>query len=176
MKYISNSVTQTEEFGRRIGELLSPGDVVGLFGGLATGKTIMAKGVLKGIGMKNVNFVKSPSFILMREYEVRNLKVYHFDLYRIDSIEEIQEMGWDELISSNCICIIEWAQKAKEIMPQKYLKVKLSIEGRSCRMLTLIPKSKEYIGIVERLNENDFSNQIPQGDGGAKPEHRNQKK
>lgn len=153
MKYFSNSEDETKKVGRKIGKNLSTGDVLGLYGKLATGKTIFTKAVLEGLGMKETRYVKSPSFIIMREYEINEYKVYHFDLYRVDTIKEIQEIGWNELIDSGGICIIEWAQRADEIMPSEYLKVNLSIKGNHSRELSFIPKGKKYENLVKIIGK-----------------------
>jgi len=162
LEYISNSVEKTKEFGKKIGKFLFVNSVVGLFGGLATGKTVLTKGILMGMGVVDTKVVTSPSFIIIKQYRVADITVYHFDLYRVANIIEIEELGWDEFFNSDSICIIEWAQKAKEIMPKNYLGIELYIENRNSRRLCVIPKGRKYDDIVEKLKPRAFSNQKPE--------------
>ncbi len=152
MEIISKSQEKTKLLGSYIGENLSSGDIVGLFGELAVGKTILTKGILLGLGMDDVSFVNSPSFLIMQQYEIKGLKVYHFDFYRINSVEEAYNIGWDEILDSGGICIIEWAQNVAKIMPEEYLKINLSIENKSSRKLKIVSEGKKYEKVVKSIN------------------------
>jgi len=155
MEYISTSYDKTIEFGKELGKLLFPGSIVGLFGDLATGKTVLTKGILKGLGKEDISLVTSPSFIIMQRYKLDSFFTYHFDLYRLSGSLEIQQIGWDEYLNDDGVCIIEWAQRAKNIMPDNYLKIELSIESDTSRKFNLYPEGDKYSLIIDKLKENE---------------------
>lgn len=151
IKYISNSVKETKKFGEKIGKRMSSKNIIGLFGGLATGKTTLTKGILKGIGMDDIKYAGSPSFIIMQQYKIRDIYVYHFDLYRVNNVEEIQDIGWDEFLGSNAISIIEWAQRASSILPEDYLKIDLNITGKNSRSFNISSVGCEHKKLEKEL-------------------------
>jgi tRNA threonylcarbamoyladenosine biosynthesis protein TsaE len=115
---ISTSEEETISFGKKYGESLDPGDIVGLFGNLGSGKTQFVKGVCNYFNVKdNVN---SPTFIIVNEYKGqnanKNVRINHFDLYRIKNINELKEIGIESYIDNNSICLIEWAELADEYL------------------------------------------------------------
>jgi tRNA threonylcarbamoyladenosine biosynthesis protein TsaE len=115
---ISNSSKETAVLAKKFAQNLNFGDNIFLIGDLGAGKTIFTQSLLKSLGVKNI--INSPSFKLINEYDIsfnsKNIKCYHFDLYRLESIEEILYLGWEEMINSTeNICIIEWADRAKEL-------------------------------------------------------------
>ncbi len=122
--FITKTEEETIELGRGLGSLLEEGGVVALIGELGAGKTTFAKGVAKGLEAP-VECVRSPSFIIMNEYTGR-LPLYHFDLYRFDSIDDIIDLHLDEYIYGDGVSIIEWADKGMDILPDDSLFVHLS--------------------------------------------------
>jgi tRNA threonylcarbamoyladenosine biosynthesis protein TsaE len=128
----------TFEFGRMLGKKLTPGSVVCLSGDLGTGKTIFSKGLAKGLGIEEP--VVSPTFTIVQEYTTGSLPLYHFDTYRIADPEEMYEIGFDDYLYGNGICLIEWPEMVQELLPPKRLELKIEKnpeKGFDYRMITL---------------------------------------
>ncbi len=105
------------EAGRSIGATLSGGEVLALVGHLGAGKTHFSKGLVSGVG-SDVDEVTSPTFSLVNEYRTGKLPVYHFDFYRMDTAEEVIQIGWEEYLDdSSAVVIVEWADKFEELLP-----------------------------------------------------------
>ena len=104
---------------------LKPGSVVACYGDLGAGKTRFIKGICKGMGVDE--HVASPTFTIVNEYNVRGMSIYHFDFYRIKSIDELREIGFDDYMNGNSIVLIEWADRVQEILPQKRFDVRLQL-------------------------------------------------
>lgn len=114
MNIITKSPEETYELGIKIGKNLIAGDVISLNGDLGAGKTHLTKGIAEGMGVKD--YITSPTFTIVNEYCGR-LPLYHFDVYRIDDIQEMYEIGFDEYLYGNGACIIEWGDIVKELLP-----------------------------------------------------------
>ncbi|CUS78169.1 tRNA (adenosine(37)-N6)-threonylcarbamoyltransferase complex ATPase subunit type 1 TsaE [Candidatus Kryptobacter tengchongensis] len=122
-KFITKSEVETIQLGKDFAKMLKAGDVVALYGELGSGKTKFVQGVCLGLNVKET--VNSPSFIIMNKYE-GDLVIYHFDLYRINSLDELIEIGFHEFIYNDAISLIEWAEKVKDILPQKRYEIYLN--------------------------------------------------
>ena len=116
MEVLTKSAEETVELGKRIGAFLLPNDVIALIGPLGAGKTTLIQGIAAGVGVKD--YVTSPTFIIINEYAGR-LPFYHIDLYRLDEGLEIADLGIEEYFNRGGVCVIEWAEKLKELLPQK---------------------------------------------------------
>lgn len=123
--YISESVKQTEEIGFSIGKTLKKGDVVSLRGPLGAGKTIVAKGIARSLGITEE--IVSPSFTLVQEY-IGRLPLYHIDLYRLSGSDDFESIGGEELLYSDGITLIEWSEKIDELLPFHTITIQLTIE------------------------------------------------
>lgn len=123
MKYLVNNVDETIAFGERIGENLKSGDIICLIGELGTGKTHLVKGIAKGLLIKDN--ITSPTFTIVNEYEGR-LKLYHFDVYRVNDPVEIEAIGFDEYIFSDAVSIIEWANYIEELIPVEHITIEIN--------------------------------------------------
>ena len=134
MRLRSCSVEYTREVGRAIGAAARAGDVILLSGGLGAGKTALAQGILRGLGSDE--FARSPTFVLVNEYHAR-LAVYHMDLYRLDSLDEIDGLGLDDYLFGDGLCVIEWADKADGYFPADRLSVSISAVSDTERTLEL---------------------------------------
>ncbi len=121
-KFLSRSEDETIQIAIKFSEVLKPGDVVALYGELGSGKTRFVQGVCLGLGVKET--VNSPTFIIMNKYEGR-LTVYHFDFYRVNSLDEIIDLGFREFVYNDAVSLIEWADVAYEILPEKRYEVYL---------------------------------------------------
>ena len=123
----SRSEAESFQLARRLGEKAEKGEIYCLEGELGTGKTVFAKGFAKGLEIEEI--VDSPTFTIVKEYRGRE-KLYHFDVYRIEDIEELQEIGFSEMISGDAICLIEWASQIEEEIPEnaKWITIEKDLE------------------------------------------------
>ena len=123
----SRSEAESFQLARRLGEKAEKGEIYCLEGELGTGKTVFAKGFAKGLKIDEI--VDSPTFTIVKEYRGRE-KLYHFDVYRIEDIEELQEIGFSEMISGDAICLIEWASQIEEEIPEnaKWITIEKDLE------------------------------------------------
>ncbi len=145
---ISHSPEETRWLGTRIGELAAPGDIYLLAGDLGTGKTCLTQGIAWGLGIKE--YAVSPSFVLVRELYGR-LPLYHIDLYRLDNIEEIIELGLDDYIYGNGVCVVEWAEKGLGMFPAEHMLIQISHLADTERRLKLIPAGQHYLKLAGQL-------------------------
>ncbi|MCH5268409.1 MAG: tRNA (adenosine(37)-N6)-threonylcarbamoyltransferase complex ATPase subunit type 1 TsaE [Lachnospiraceae bacterium] len=112
----SNSESETREIGREIGAACKAGTSVFLHGDLGVGKTVFTKGFAVGLGITEP--VNSPTFTIVQVYESGRLPLYHFDVYRIGDVEEMEEIGYEEYFYGDGVCLIEWAELIQEILPE----------------------------------------------------------
>jgi tRNA threonylcarbamoyladenosine biosynthesis protein TsaE len=133
-----------------LGKRLLPGDVIALIGGLGAGKTCFIRGVAHGAGVKDSAGVSSPSFTLIQEYAGR-VPFYHIDLYRLDSEEEAEELGLDEVMRGGGITAIEWAEKIPSLLPEEILRVHLHATGPQRRALELSATGDRYVALLNEL-------------------------
>jgi len=145
---ISHSPEQTQKFGIRIGESAQPGDIFLLVGRLGTGKTCLAQGIAWGLGIKE--YALSPSFVIVRELYGR-LPLYHIDLYRLDHIEEVAELGLDDYLYGNGVCVVEWAEKGLSMLPVEHLLIEIGYLSDTERSFQLKPSGKRYLKIAAQL-------------------------
>ena len=115
--YETYSPEETRALGKKIGENALPGDVYTLVGDLGVGKTVFTQGIADGLGIKEP--ICSQTFTIVQEYEYGRMPFYHFDVYRIGDIEEMDEIGYEDYIFGNGMCMIEWANLIEEILPDK---------------------------------------------------------
>lgn len=117
--YITQSEQETINLGAEFAKTkLKAGDVIALFGDLGSGKTRFVQGICKSFGI--TEHVSSPSFTIVNEYNTGLLKIYHFDFYRVKSIHEIVDIGFDDYISADGICVIEWAERVTGLLGSRY--------------------------------------------------------
>ena len=147
---ISNSVEETIKIGSRLAKRLKAGDVVALVGELGSGKTVFTKGIAQGLGVKNARYVNSPTFVIIKEYRGK-VPLYHFDLYRLDSPSSLDSLGWDEYFYGGGIAVIEWADKARRLLPKKHIEVRLSVAGENRRKIII--KSEIRISKSETISK-----------------------
>ena len=132
---ITNSAAETRELGKRLAEKLKAGDVILLEGDLGAGKSEFARGVAKGLGVTET--VTSPSFTILNVYESGKLPLYHFDWYRLESEEELYELGMDEYLGGDGIAVVEWAERCPEAVPENVLRIRLEVTGGESRRITV---------------------------------------
>ncbi len=124
MEYNSWKPEDTYEIARQLGEQAKVGDVFCLIGELGVGKTLFSQGFAAGLDIKES--VNSPTFTIVQEYEEGRLPFYHFDVYRIEDSEEMEEVGFTDMIYGEGVCLIEWANLIEDILPEHYTKVIIS--------------------------------------------------
>jgi len=140
MRVITNSELETIELGKKIGSKLEKGMTIILTGDLGSGKTKLTEGILTYFGLENE--ISSPTFTIVNEYNTENLNIYHFDVYRLSDIDEFYAIGGEEYFE-NGVCIIEWGELIKEVLPKEYIKIEFSrdIENENLRNIDI-----DYVG------------------------------
>jgi tRNA threonylcarbamoyladenosine biosynthesis protein TsaE len=123
MKYISESLEDTQRIAAEIAESLKPGDVLCMYGDLGAGKTAFVQGLAKGLGINS--HITSPTFTIVNEYHGR-LTLYHFDVYRIADPDEMYEIGYEEYVYGDGVSVIEWPQLIDEILPEERYNVTIT--------------------------------------------------
>jgi len=159
LDFISHSLEQTQRVGQRLGDLAQAGDLYLLIGDLGTGKTSLAQGVAKGLGIDRA--ITSPSFTLLNEYATREcggrLCFYHFDLYRLEhAAEDALNLGIEEYLDGNGVCVVEWAEKAERLWSPERLTVRLKLISETKRGIRLEPCGERYIHLVHEFRKRAF--------------------
>lgn len=131
------SPNETRALGRSLAQKLQPGDVLLLLGNLGAGKSEMTRGIAEGLGVSGP--VTSPSFTILNVYDDGRIPLYHFDWYRLESAEELFEMGMDEYLGGDGVAVVEWPSQCPEAIPETYLSVELKPVGETEREITLTP-------------------------------------
>ncbi len=129
-----NDLADTEKFGRALAELARAGDLICLQGDLGAGKTTLVQAIARGLGVEG--WVNSPSFAILHEYSGR-LPLYHMDFYRLNSSDEIMEIGLDEYFATQGLTVIEWAERADEILPREKMCLSLHHTGECTRLVEI---------------------------------------
>ena len=135
----TNAPEETFAFGKMLGEQAKPGEVICLNGDLGVGKTVFTKGFAEGLGITEP--VNSPTFTIVQQYDSGRMPLYHFDVYRIGDIEEMEEIGYDDYFFGQGICLIEWADLIEEILPENLIKIRIEKDlekGFDYRKITVI--------------------------------------
>jgi len=174
LKVITNSQKDTMNLGTRLVRFLGPGDIVCLFGSLGAGKTVLVKGMAGGLDIDKDEII-SPSFVLIREYlsattsalinrhiaakhkrKKKKAKIgitlYHVDLFRLRNPGDIFNLGFEEYLYAQGICVIEWAQRLGGFLPSEFLKIELQFKNRTKRIIKFISKGKRYHKVIERFS------------------------
>ncbi len=146
--FVSESPAATIGFGEKIGACLEGGEVVCLIGQLGSGKTHLIKGIARGVGFSDSDEVKSPTFVLVNEYvgAGMGLDVYHIDAYRLDSVDEFEMLGFDDLCHEGSVVLIEWADKVLEALKDvDHITIKLSHVSENSRRIEINDASLQLI-------------------------------
>ncbi|WP_422487099.1 tRNA (adenosine(37)-N6)-threonylcarbamoyltransferase complex ATPase subunit type 1 TsaE [Gudongella sp. DL1XJH-153] len=144
MKIRVKGIKDTDKLGRKLGELVEPGDVICLNGDLGAGKTTLSKSI--GLGMGVDDYITSPTFAIINEYEGRH-PLYHFDVYRLNNGEELFDLGVEDYFYGKGVCLIEWAENIEEFLPENRLEVWINT--------TLDPDERE-IELIPYGDRNEF--------------------
>jgi tRNA threonylcarbamoyladenosine biosynthesis protein TsaE len=144
--WTSHSVAQTLELGECLGKAASSGDVLALFGGLGAGKTVLTKGIIRGLGGDS-DQVTSPTFVLMVQHQAR-LALHHFDAYRLGGAREMLDIGAEEALYGAGITVVEWAERVLDVLPEDRLEAHLSMTGgttREIRLSAACPRGEAWL-------------------------------
>ena len=121
MEYISNSAQETEALGERLAARLRPGDVIAYTGDLGAGKTAFTLGLARGLGV--IDRVTSPTFTIVNEYEGGRLPLFHFDMYRLGSADELFDIGWEDYLARGGVCAVEWSENVGDALEEDTIRV-----------------------------------------------------
>ena len=138
MIYETYSAEETAALGEKLGREAKPGDVCTLMGDLGVGKTVLTQGIAKGLGITEP--ISSPTFTIVQVYEEGRLPFYHFDVYRIGDIEEMDEIGYEDYFYGQGLTMIEWANLIEELLPEKRTEIQIEKnleEGFDYRKITI---------------------------------------
>jgi tRNA threonylcarbamoyladenosine biosynthesis protein TsaE len=147
LEMTTRSAEETQDLGRRLGAYAERGDLLLLSGELGSGKTTLSQGIAWGLGVDE--YAHSPTFVLVNEYQGR-LVLFHVDLYRLDDLAEVQELGIEEMLADG-VCVVEWAEKAVNVLPRQHLLVEIEVNGQDDRRLRLTPHGEHYDRLLKRV-------------------------
>ena len=122
-EYITNGTGETEELGCQLGRVLEPGAVVAYTGDLGAGKTAFTRGIARGLEIPEQ--VTSPTFTIVNEYEGGRLPLFHFDMYRLGSSEELFDIGWDDYLARGGVCAVEWSENVEDALDDDAIRVEI---------------------------------------------------
>jgi tRNA threonylcarbamoyladenosine biosynthesis protein TsaE len=131
---VSHSPEETADWGRKLGSLLGAGDAVALIGELGAGKTALAQGILRGLGVPEETYIASPTFTLINEYRGR-VPLYHLDFYRLDHPSDCASLGLEEYLGGAGVALIEWADKMPALLPGDHLAIRLAYLDETTRQV-----------------------------------------
>lgn len=141
---------ETKEFGIKLGKLLKSGDIVCLNGNLGAGKTTLSKSIGLGLGVED--YITSPTFNLINEYQGR-LTMYHFDVYRLENVDDLYDLGFDEYFYGQGVCIIEWAEKIEPVIPEERIVLEMeSGDHIDERLIKIHGQGSSFEALVKELN------------------------
>ena len=136
-KLVTDSPEQTMKMATRFAKLCRAGDVVGLQGTLGAGKTCFAKGMARGLGVRDIAAVTSPTFVLLKEHKGRKLKLYHFDAYRLQDARDMEEIGCAEIFAGRGVSVVEWANHVSACLPPEHFLWTIRMAGATRREFLL---------------------------------------
>ncbi|GAB4113821.1 MAG: tRNA (adenosine(37)-N6)-threonylcarbamoyltransferase complex ATPase subunit type 1 TsaE [Candidatus Caldatribacteriota bacterium] len=143
---ITNNPEETRKLGKKISALVQPGDLFAFYGELGVGKTCFIQGICNGLGVKEG--VNSPSFTLINEYQGK-IPIYHFDLFRLSSIDEFLDLGYEEYFYGKGLTVIEWAEKIEAFLPSDYLKIEINSVGYYQRRIIFKSTQTKYQVLIK---------------------------
>ncbi|MCK5215223.1 MAG: tRNA (adenosine(37)-N6)-threonylcarbamoyltransferase complex ATPase subunit type 1 TsaE [Candidatus Omnitrophica bacterium] len=152
---LTQSAEETMALAKRLARHLKGGAIICLYGDLGCGKTTFVKGMASGLKI-NPTKVNSPTFVLMNIYEGKS-PLYHFDFYRLETVDEIGAIGYDEFLYGDGISVIEWAERFGSLLPKEYLSVKFSHKGEGKRLLRFQAKGGKYKELLIKATQSQIN-------------------
>lgn len=134
MEFTTHSPQETESLGQKLGQILPAGTVIAYRGDLGAGKTAFTRGLARGLGITGP--VTSPTYTIVNEYLTGRLPLFHFDMYRLHSAEDLFDIGWDDYLERGGICAVEWSENVEEAMEDPLI-VTIHKTGEESRKITL---------------------------------------
>ena len=134
MEYITNSPAETEAVGAALAKALKPGTVIAYRGDLGAGKTAFTRGLARGLGVKDP--VTSPTYTIVNEYLGGRMPLFHFDMYRLHSADELWDIGWEDYLERGGVCAVEWSENVAEAM-ENPITVTIEMTGEESRRITI---------------------------------------
>ena len=136
MKFITGSPCETEQLGEKLAKVLQPGTVVAYYGDLGAGKTAFTRGLARGLGIREP--VTSPTYTIVNEYLSGTMPLFHFDMYRLHSADDLFDIGWDDYLERGGICAVEWSENVEEALEEPItVTIRCSSEGADFREITI---------------------------------------
>ena len=136
MKLITRSPEETEMLGEKLAKILQPGTVVAYYGDLGAGKTAFTRGLARGLGIREA--VTSPTYTIVNEYLSGRMPLFHFDMYRLHSADDLFDIGWEDYLERGGVCAVEWSENVEEALEQPItVTIRCSAEGDDCREITI---------------------------------------
>ncbi len=130
----TDSATETESAGARLGAMVQPGDIVAMFGDLGSGKTAFVRGMAQGMGLDARVF--SPTFTIVNEYD-GPVPLFHFDMYRLSGSDELFEIGWEDYVNRGGVCAVEWSENVADAFPPETITVRFTKTGDNSRRIEI---------------------------------------
>ena len=152
LRIVSCSPLETEELGSQLGLMLKPGSFLALRGGLGGGKTCFTRGLVSSAAPGSAHMVASPTFAIMNSYP-GTVPVYHFDFYRLSGDDEISELGFEEYFYGKGICVVEWSERLRELLPVDYLVVEFEYVQDEQRTITVNATGPVSSNVLEQLTQ-----------------------
>lgn len=134
MTYLTHSPEETELLGERLAKILRPGAVIAYFGDLGAGKTAFTRGLARGLGCREP--VTSPTYTIVNEYLTGNMPLFHFDMYRLGSADELWDIGWEDYLERGGVCAVEWSEHITQALEDP-ITVRIEKTGDSSRRITI---------------------------------------
>ena len=142
MNYISKSYEETQKIASEFAKQLKPGDVITLDGDLGAGKTAFTGGLAKGLGI--TGYVTSPTFTIVNEYQNGTMPLFHFDVYRIESMDDLYDIGWEDYVSQAGVCVVEWADIIRDGLDLPYYEIRITkLDSEDTRQISIIHKEEK---------------------------------
>lgn len=145
---VTRALDETRKAAAALAELLVPGDVVSLTGDLGAGKTVFVQGAAKALGVAEP--VVSPTFVLVREYR-GEMPIYHVDVYRLERLQEVHDLGFEDLLDPAGVVFVEWGDAIEALLPDSHLRIELHVEGDDARALRVSARGPSWAPRWERL-------------------------
>lgn len=155
VEFLTDSEKETEKLGEKLGKILKPGTIILIRGDLGAGKTVLSRGIARGLGIEEA--ITSPTFTLVHQYKGR-LPLYHFDIYRIGDPEEMYDIGYEEFFYGDGVTVVEWPEKMEWLLPDEYLEIKierLPSNGQDVRRISIAGKGAQYENLEGELAEDE---------------------
>jgi tRNA threonylcarbamoyladenosine biosynthesis protein TsaE len=148
----TRSVRETQDLSQKLGNLINQPLIIALTGDLGSGKTAFVQGLAKGLEVPDGYYITSPTFTLINEYPGR-YPLVHVDLYRLENVKGLEDIGLDEMLNSQAVLAIEWADKLSDALPAEHLRVTLAIIDDDCRTLGLDATGHNVVNLIKALED-----------------------